>query len=316
MRFFPALFTRNWKLKVAALILAILLWTSLRIEAMDRQSMSSVPVRVQLNDPQWAEASEPDPTTVTVDFSGPARELFTLQLDRPTVMVPVDEVSTGDTAILIRPEWVRLPERPGVTVEAIRPRSVRLSFEPIAQAAVPLAVRMGGDLPEDLALAALPTMNPDFVRVSGPSSQVQALDSVPLEPLDLSGVRTSGSRRVAVDTTGLSGTVISPGNVELSFTVEERVETSVPGVPVVPPADIEDLEVDPEELSVVVSGARSLLEALNSSAMRVEAVVGEGRPAEGDTLRLPVRVLGVPELVRARPAQDSVSAIVPPPPGP
>lgn len=313
MRFFPALFTRNWKLKLAALILAILLWTSLRVEAMDRQSLPSVPVRVQLNDPQWALVSEPDPATVTVEFSGPARDLFSLRMDRPTVMVPVGQVSAADTTVLIRTEWVRLTDRPGVSVETVEPRSVRLSFEPIQQAAVPLRLRVRGSLPDELALASPPAASPDFVRVSGPASQVQALDSVPLEAVDLSDVEGSGTRRVAVDTTGLTGTVISPGNVEVALTVEDRVEETVPGIPVVPPAGARDWRLRPEEMSVTVSGARSRVEALNSSALRVEVEPDVLPPAPGDSVRVPIRVLGVPALIRARPSQDSVTAFLPPP---
>jgi len=314
--FLPALFTRNWKLKLAALILAMLLWTSLRVEAMDRQSLPSVPVRVQLNDPRWAQVAEPDPTTVTVDFSGPARELFSLRMDRPTVMVPVDEVSSADTSVLIRAEWVRLPDRPGVTVEAVEPRSVRLAFEPITQAAVPLALRLRGSLPESLALVEPVTASPDFVRVSGPASQVQALDSVPLRPVDLSGLEASETRRVPVDTTGLSGAVISPGNVRVTFALEERVEQSIPGIPVVPPDGGRAVTVEPEEMSVTVSGARSRVRELNSSVLRVEVVEGTPIPPAGDTVRVPVGVRGLPDLLDARPGQDSISMFVAPPPGP
>ena len=68
--------TREWPLKLAALGLAILLWTAVRIGAVSRQEIPEVPVQVQLTDPEWQIVSDPAPSAVSVTFSGPARHLF------------------------------------------------------------------------------------------------------------------------------------------------------------------------------------------------------------------------------------------------
>lgn len=308
MAFPPAFVSRNWKLKLAALGLALLLWTSLRVEALDRQSLPSVPVRVQLNDPQWALAADPEPATVEVRFSGPARELLSLYLERPTVTVPVDEVSSADSTVLLRSEWVRLPNRPGVAVEEIEPRSVRLGFEPITQGVVPLALRLQGDPPEGMALADPVSVNPDFARVSGPQSQIEEADSLPLRPLNLAEIDSAGTYRVPVDTSGLSGVVISPATARVTVPLEARVERTVGRVPVTPPAGFPGVRSDPLGVPVVVSGARSRVEALDSTILRVEvplsAVQGLG---EGEERRAQVVVRGIPRLLEARPGVDSVT---------
>ena len=50
VRFLPGILTRNWTLKLVAIVLAVLLWLIVRVEAPDRQSIPSVPVVVQVSD--------------------------------------------------------------------------------------------------------------------------------------------------------------------------------------------------------------------------------------------------------------------------
>lgn len=309
MSWIPGFLARNWKLKLASLSLAILLWTSLRVEALDRQVLPSVPVRVQLNDPQWAVRSEPDPPTVEVQFSGPANELLGLYLDRPTVTVPVDAVSSADTSILLRSEWVRLPDRPGVTVEEIRPPQVALEFEPINQAVAPVAVRTEGSLSDDLAFTRPPSVSPEVVRISGPASQLDRVDSVSVVPLDLSDVETTGSRTLPVDTTGIYGLLVSPGRVRVDYAVDERIQRTLEAVRVVPPPEETGIELEPDSIAVTLVGARSVVEEIEPGSVWVEVpagaltglLVGEAR-----TVALEVR--GVPDVVTAEMAVSEATA--------
>lgn len=308
MSWIPGFLRTNWKLKLASLCLAVLLWTSLRVEAVDRQVLPSVPVRVQLNDPQWAVRSDPDPPTVEVQFSGPANELLGLYLERPTVTIPVDAVSAADTSILLRPEWVRLPDRPDVSVEAIRPTQVALSFDPINQAVAPVTLRTEGSLSENLALADPITVEPEVVRMSGPASQLEQVDSVPLGPLDLSEVEGSGSRMLPVDTAGLYGLVISPGRVRVSYAVGPRVERILEGVQVSLPSQEAGVSVDPASTSVTLRGARTVIQGVDPASVRVQVLAGDLQGlAPGESRSVAVEVRGVPALVEAESAVSEVT---------
>lgn len=306
---FPGLLTRNWKLKLAALGLALLLWTSLRFEALDRQSLPSVPVRVQLNDPQWAVQDGPTPASVQVAFSGPTRELFSIYLERPTVTIPVDRVASSDTSVLLRSEWVRLPNRPNVTVEEISPRTVSVRFERITQAVAPVATRTSGSLPPDVAFVDSISTEPEVVRISGPASQVEAVDSVPMEPLDLSRVTSTGSRRLSVDTAGLYGLVISPGAVRVDYDVGEEIQRTLSDVPIVPPEVQSEVQLDPVTTTVTVTGARSRVEALEEGSLWLEVPPGELTDLEpGEERTVPVDLRGVPNFLVATSPIDSVTA--------
>lgn len=308
MSWFPGLLTKNWKLKLAALSLAILLWTSLRVEAIDRQVLPSVPVRVQLNDPQWAVRTEPVPATVEVQFSGPAGELLGLYLDRPTVTVPVDAVSAADSSVLLRSEWVRLPNRPTVTVEEIRPRRIALGFEPINQAVVPVALRTSGFLSGQVALTEPLSVDPEVVRISGPASQLEGVDSVTLLPLSLPDILATGSRVLPVDTTGLYGLVISPGRVRVDYTVDERVRRIVDDVPIVPPQGEAGIQVDPITTAVTVVGAHALVDGLSSRSIWAEIPAGQlAGLEEGEERTVSVEVRGTPALVGAEADVEEVT---------
>jgi YbbR domain-containing protein len=311
---FPRIVTKNWQLKLAALAMAVLLWTVPRFDAQSRQVMDDVPVRVRLNDPQFALVGEPFPSTVQVTLSGPARALFALEVDRPSVVVPVDRVSSADTAVLLLLQWLRIPEGEGVVVEEFRPQQVRLAFEPLEVGALALSPRFTGSLPEGLSLAQSPTVSPELVRASGPASRLEAMDSLPLLALDLAGVEQSGAYRQAVDTAGLPGLVVSPREATVHLRVEETVERVIGEVPVILPLLPEDpqLQARPATVRLVLTGARSLVQGVDSLTLRATLPrEGVPTPAPGEETRvelvleglppsLEVRVQGLPPLVEAR----------------
>jgi YbbR domain-containing protein len=297
-------FSRNWTLKLSALGLALLLWISVRVEAPNRQELSGVPVRVDLADPGWALTDPPMPATVQVRFGGPSRELFRMAMDRPSLVIPMDQVVNGDTIVVLRNQWVRVQDRPGVVVESIQPSTVRLVLEPIERVALPPALRFRGELPQGLAFAAPPVAAPGDIRVSGPRSRIAALDSVPLAPVDLSTVRSSGMVSTGVATDGFEGLQLQPLAVELEFRVEDRVERVVSGVPITLPEDgvPEDMEILPTTAAIRLSGARSLLERVDPTALRL-VVDPDGRewPEPGDEGDFPLRLEGIPDLVQGVP---------------
>jgi len=297
-------FTRNWTLKLSALGLALLLWISVRVEAPNRQELSGVPVRVDLADPGWALTDPPMPATVQVRFGGPSRELFRMAVDRPSLVIPMDQVANGDTTVVLRNQWVRVQDRPGVVVESIQPSTVRLILEPIERVALPPALRFRGELPQGLAFAAPPVASPADIRVSGPRSRIAALDSVPLAPVDLSTLRSSGAVSARVATEGFEGLQLQPLTVELEFRVEDRVERMVSGVPISLPenAPLEGMEILPATAAIRLSGARSLLERVDPTGLRlVVDLDGREWPEPGDEADFPLRLEGIPELVQGVP---------------
>jgi YbbR domain-containing protein len=288
-------------LKVAAFGVGLLLWVAVRAEAPNSQAVPGVPVRVDVTDPSWALVQDPMPSTVTVRFGGPSGELIRMGWDRPAVVIPLDEVVTGDTVVLLRTSWVQVQDRQGVTVENIEPSSVRLSLEAVERATLAPAIQILGELGDDLALSADPWADPAEIRVIGPRSRVEALRSVPLLPLDLTGISASGRVTVAVDTASHPGLQFQPSMVQIQVEVADRVESVVSGVPVVLPPALRAnraLQVRPGTESVLLQGARPLMERLDRSALELVVQLDpEEVPPVGTEDEFPLAVTGLPALV-------------------
>lgn len=302
MRLFPGIITRNWQLKLSALAMAVLLWTVPEFEAQSTQELPNVPVRVDLNDPEWALVGEPLPSSVTVTLAGPTRALMALNADRPSIVVPVDQVSTADTAILLLQGWLRTSVSDNITVEDLVPSSVRLSFEPMEVEVVTLRARIDGHLPEGLSLVRAPDVMPGFVRISGPASRVGGLTSVSLMPLDLSEVRSSGTFSLPVDTANLSGMALAPQRASVEIHVEETLTRSFEGVPVRLPHLTSDpqLQARPSTVTVTLTGATSLVEGFDPALLQI-TVSGTAATAlvPGEEVRATLSVEGAPDVVEA-----------------
>lgn len=301
-------FSRNLTLKLSAFGVALLLWVAVRAEAPSREDFPEVPVQVDVIDPDWAVVGDPDPASVTVRFGGPSRALIGMALARPTVVIPLEGVANADTTVRLVTSWVRIQDRPGVIVEGIQPSAVRVRLEPVESVLLPPALRLEGELPEEFAMAAPPAVDPPTIRVTGPRSRVSEMDSVLLMPLRLDEVRGSGRVDVALDTTAISGLSANPSRVGLDVRVEDRIERVVSGIPIVLPESMsgtEGLELRPETASVIVRGARSVIDRADPTRFRlvVRIEAEDLPPPGGEAKEFPVALEGLPPLVRGEPQQ-------------
>ncbi len=300
-------FSRNWTLKLSAFGVALLLWVAVQAEAPSRQELRDIAVRVDVADPEWALVGEPMPSAVTVRLGGPSRELFGMAVDRPTIVIPLEIVSSGDTAVSLSNSWVRVQDRPGVIVEDIQPSFVQLTLEPMERVTLPAAPRIEGELPIELAMAGRPEIDPPGIRVSGPRSLVVELDSVPLLPLDLAEVTQVGRISVGVDTVALGGLMVQPVSVAVDVPFEDRIERVMSGIPIVLPRGLpetEALELRPATASVIVQGARSLVDRTDPTAFElVVRIEPDDVPEPGDEAEFPIALEGLPPLVGGEPQQ-------------
>ena len=303
MSFLPRALAHNWRLKLAALGLSVFLWALVQTEPRTAQSLPA-PVLVEVADTGWTTVGAPEPASVELRITGPTGEIVDLAAEGALIRVPVASVGSSDTVITLRREWVALGEGTGLTVESLTPSTVRMSFEQALTRVLPVAMRTRGELDEDLALANPIGLNPQVVRVRGPASRVETLDSVRLQPLPLDEVDESGIYEVGVDTTGMGGARVTPMNASLGVRVGARFERALTEVPVQLPSpdDGTELAVEPSTIEVRLVGARTLVTTLDPQELAVtlssESVQGM---VVGEERSVPVLLQGVPELVIARP---------------
>ena len=212
--------TENWGLKAAAVGLAIVLWMAVRASAPERATFPGIQVEVDLRDPDWQLQGPPEPATVSVTVVGPTGELLTLAGDPPRMVLPVERVTDTLESQVLPLQWVRLPS--GIRdarVMALRPDTIRLHYERLTSSALPLKVRTTGEVPEGFMLARPVSTNPAVVMARGPAGDLTEVDSIPLMPVDVSGLRSTTNVPTRVDTAALDGVTVTPVEVNVVLRV-------------------------------------------------------------------------------------------------
>jgi YbbR domain-containing protein len=305
----PRLLTDNWQLKLAALGLSIFLWALVQTEPLSQETFSAVPVSVAVEDTTWTLSGAPSPSTVELRLGGPAREIIRLARDGTSLRIPVSVVGSRDTAVTVQREWVQLGRRAGVTVESVSPAVISLHFEPAVAKTVPLVLRTTGGLSEELALSSALVLSPESVTVRGPESAVSRLAALPVEPFDLEQVEESGVFPLRVDTTGLAGAHVDPGEAVVGVRVEPLEERVLSGVRV--QADLApgapELTVEPRSIQLRLTGARTLVTSMDLSLLRVTLAPESLHDlVPGEIRRVRLQIEGLPPLIRALPSTETV----------
>ena len=306
--------TRNWRLKIAALALAVLIWVTIRLsdQSISRISIPDVRVRVgQVDTTNWVLKGLPSPDRVEMTVSGPYGELLRAALAEPEVHIPLEAVEQEDLLLGLSSDWVRNVDRTSVGIEGFEPSSIRLLFERYSVVEIPVSVRPTGRLPDSLALVSEPRANLLFAEVRGPASAVDPLETVFLEPFDLGVVTGSGRFEVALDTTGLGGLRVSPLTAVLSVDVAPRQSWVVGQLPVEFPEADADWVIDPGTLEATLFGAELQLSAIDVDAIRVSVTADAASVRleieRNGEARVPVGLGGLTQWVEGSLEADSVT---------
>jgi YbbR domain-containing protein len=311
-------FTHNWRLKLAALGLAVLIWAVVSSEQVTTQW---IPVRIDpvVRDPEYVLGGAAEPAEVRVQFVGPGRELWELALDRPRLVLPLSNVGER-RAFPVDPSMLRIPTGLSVRVQDIRPAVVRVDLQRLTSRTVPVRPRLAPASLARFVVEGEMEILPSELRVTGPADRLAALDGVATRAFDI--VPDEGdstfTRQVELDTAGLGGLTLSRGRVQVSGAIDLRGARPAGEVQVYVP---DGLVAAPARVRVTLHGARRRVNAVDAAALR--AVVARDSlpaavPAQGVEAGLVLD--GVPPGVTATttPARVRVSAepaqpVAPPP---
>lgn len=217
--------TTDWVLKLTALVLAFLMWVTVRADAPSQYDWE-IPVRVVNNDTEWVVSGPPAPAHVTLFLRGPYRELLRVSSNLPEIIVPIQQVNDSSEVHVLRTNWVSLPSGTDRTsVADLRPSTVRIAFDRVSARLIPVAAPLLGVPPPGFELAGDVVIEPIFVRASGGTRAMSRVDSIRLPPIDLSGVRTYDTLDLTIDTTG-TGLIISPRTVRVFVPVRSTAADS------------------------------------------------------------------------------------------
>lgn len=306
------LLTRNWPIKGAALLLALMLYVAVQLQQPVTTSFD-VTLNVQLPP---GRALVQKPPKVRVQISGKGSQILKLRSLSGDITRRIPDTLTASTYLIhIDPTEVELalPKGADVRVMEVRPSEITLALDSTAWKNVRIVslVTVTPDSGQFLHGGLL--MTPTTARLVGSEKALDAIDSVTTLPTEITSVSGEFSRTVPVDTTPLGIVRIVPKQVTVSGTMGVIAERSFAGLTVESGAGpITGYIVTPARVSVSVRGPEERVQNLTRDSLRVVAQI---TGSAGGVAR--IRVIA-PRGVTARAIPDSVTlrrrATSPPPP--
>lgn len=274
----------NWPYKLAAAVLALLLW--LNVTAEERQEFP-VPtdVQVELRDPGWVliEVVPEQVRTVFQGLRGPVMPRM------PVIRHVVDSVTGPQMEIELTPEMVRGYDRElDLRPIGVRPQNVELRLERRVSARVPVEPRLRLRPAPGFSVVRPVLLQPDSVTLRGAESEVASVGAVQTEEAALEELRRTVTRELQVQPPeGLSHLDWEPGTVLATVEVDSLVERSLDR-----PLDVRGpaagaVSLSSESVRVLLRGLRQDVRGVEPGSVRAYVLVDE---VPDDSDRQPVRV--------------------------
>jgi YbbR domain-containing protein len=296
-RWLRAIFIEDWGTKLLALVISLALWYG--VTGQRKPTTIRVP-RVPLNFrlPGNMEISNEPRADVEITLTGSKRALDTLNVRDLIANVDVSDYAPGEHNVPLTLERVTMGLPDGVRYGDIQPNSVQLKLEPRVEREVEVEVRRSGNIPEGYELRGI-TVNPQKIKVRGPASHLNALQSVPTEVVSLDGRKESFTLpQAAIEIADRKVDLIDAA-VSITFEIgEQRIEKNLSGVSVLAS---DGARVQPETATIVVSGERSVINQLSAGNVRLILDVAEDGSFKA-RLELPADLQGRVELRSTNPA--------------
>lgn len=292
------LLTRNWPLKLAAVLLALMLYLAVQAQQPIKQTFS---MKLDVEVPPGRSLRQ-KPPTLQVQISGRGAELLRLRTFPTAIRKSVpDTLSTSSWLLRLENADVPVPKGVDVTVDAITPREVTISLDSVQRKDVRVVPQLTVVPESGFVMRGGLSLTPTVVRLVGPEPRLAEIDSVLTMATELTRVTGAFSRALAIDTSALGVVRVVPAQVVVSGDVEALARRTFAGVPVESGAgQLAGVVLEPARVAVAIEGPAERVERLTRDSVRVVAVL----TAQGDHARL--RVLH-PAGVTARATPDSVA---------
>lgn len=299
--------TRRWQYKVAALVVAVLLWVTVTT---DEQQEQAVPTSVewQIRDSTYVLVEAPG--QVQTVFQAQMGELLSFVGNNPVLRYPVDSVPGREMRVSLTTDMVEFGQVGSARALAVRPSDVVLRFEPRVRRRVPVSADVQLSAAEGFAVADSPVVQPDSVTISGAESEVLGISEVTTEQTVIDGLRGRVSRDVPIRLPDDAPHVRSDPEIVL---VTAEVD-SVAERPLRRPIRVRGeatagLRLDPDVATVRLRGPSSVVGGVPEDSVEAWVEVSGGGPEAGEaaTHEVSAAVAGFPRVtVSVEPAEVEV----------
>ncbi|MEZ5427730.1 MAG: CdaR family protein [Pyrinomonadaceae bacterium] len=285
------LFLDDWLMKLIALIITLALWlgvTGLGTTTEERIRNVEIKLRVS-NEMEITNSPQQEVDLVVV---GDKRKIN--QIRREDLKPSLDLVDTppGDRTIELTPETVNLQLPTGVKLKEIQPSKIPIKLEMVESREIPVKAEIANNVPDGFEIYGVSVI-PQKVPARGPASYINSIQYISTEKIDVKDRREDFTApQVPLNIANPKVRVIEETAVDVFFRIgEKRIERLF----IVPVKN----EKEERTATIVLYGARSLLNALRSEDIQIQSVKTD---LDDDSLSLTLPP-GVQEKVEVRKMQ-------------
>lgn len=297
------LFTNNWMAKLFCLLLALSLWTWVKVQQTAEERFD---VQVEFrNLPDDFVLTQDSDRVVSVTLSGPKTTLNRIDASQVGVEIDASQFEPGENSVRIL-EW-NLEYPRGLNIESIQPPRVNVFLERRSDKVVQVDPNIAEPPPQGFEYEV--SVTPDTAVVRGASQTLEELAEIDLTAVDLSDHDTGFSRHgvPAELPGGVSLQYPDTNAFVLTFDIFEPVVTrTVSGITVDVLGVPEGQQgiVEPSEINLEIRGPRGDIEKLTPGD-----VVAEVRPSSDGSPTIRQARITLPdgvELAGGQPDQRTV----------
>lgn len=265
-RLFRRVFLEDWGTKLVALGITAALWLGVTgLQKPTSRRLNSVPLI--LNFSSEMEATNSPLKEVDLVVTGDKTKISRLRSEDLVVSIDLTDVTPGERTIQLTPENINVDLPSGLKIDEIQPGKIAVKLEKVEEREVTVKPETEGSVADGFEIYAQ-TVVPAKVRVRGPESFVKSLDSISTEKITLTNHREDFiARQVGLNIVNPKITVIDT-IVDVMFRIGEKRAERVFVIPY-------KTETESKKASVLLFGARSILEELSADQMRVESSPNE-----------------------------------------
>lgn len=255
--------SHNWMIKLVCLIMAVVVWQSVRESTSYEVVVSDIPVTVTAGDGLAVLDQSTD--TVSIRFRGSREDIRFISNDQVEVKLALPG-RTGRLRQTLKfsPRYVKAPSR----AHAVQfdPPDVTVTVDREVERVLPVKAVFEGDLPPSIQMEKA-FCTPAAVKVRGAERLLSELEQVRTVPISLDGRYNSFKTHVAVAASAQPWTV-SPERVAVDVSLVERVavrriENSTVR-PLLASDDTRVVKIRPEMVTVTLRGSPQRIDELNA----------------------------------------------------
>ncbi|MFH1008091.1 MAG: CdaR family protein [Candidatus Latescibacterota bacterium] len=263
-------FGDHWGAKIAALVLAILLWLHVLTDDPYEEPLT-VPLRPERIEgvPDGLVIANPVKSEVTVRFRGTGKQLTRLRYSKVNMVLRVTGSQVGKESYLLSASDVRIP--PGLEVEAVEvvsPLAIEIDLDHLLKRKLPVEADVAVKIAPGYTKVGPILFEPDSVWVIGPRRFVEDVHSVRLNPLKLSQVDADVLSLVRVIPPPGENVVCTPEEVRVFSDIQAINEQWIEDVPIQLTHAPRGAKVVPPTVDVKVRGGIDQLMSLQTDDIR------------------------------------------------